>query len=90
MSIQIKLHQTHRQHTNGKETVEVEGTTVGECLKNLMEMYPGLKTEIFDKKGQLSNIVEVYLNGASAFPDELVKPVKDGDVIQLVYFLAGG
>ena len=30
------------------------------------------------------------INGATAYPDELAKPVKDGDTIQLVYFLAGG
>jgi hypothetical protein len=34
--------------------------------------------------------MEVYLNGASAFPNELVKPVKDGDKINLVYMLSGG
>lgn len=90
MSVQIKLHKTHRRHTDGREAVEVEGLTVKECLKNLVKAYPGLENEVFDKKGGLSKYIEVYINGTSAFPDELSKPVKDGDKIQLLYFLAGG
>jgi molybdopterin converting factor small subunit len=90
MAIEVNLHKTHQQYTGGKGSVEVEGKTVGECLKDLIRKYPPLGKEIFDKKGKLSGIVEVYLNGATAYPDELVKPVKDGDKIQLVYFLAGG
>ncbi len=90
MAIQINLHKTHRRYTGGKESVDVEGKTIGECLKDLIGKYPPLGKEIFDKKGKLSGIVEVYLNGATAYPDELAKPVKDGDKIQLVFFLAGG
>ena len=36
------------------------------------------------------NIVEVYVNLESAYPDELAKQVKDGDEIHLTYMLAGG
>ena len=90
MSVKINLHRTHRQYTNGLETVEVEGNTIGECLDNLVLKYPLLEKEIFNKKRNLSSIIEVYLNGESAYPDELAKKVKDGDTINLIYFLAGG
>lgn len=90
MAIQINLHKTHRQYTGGKGSVDVEGKTVGECLKDLIRQYPLLGKEVFGKDGKLSGIMEVYLNGATAYPDELAKLVKDGDTIQLVYFLAGG
>jgi molybdopterin converting factor small subunit len=90
MAVNIILHKTHRQHTGGQESVEVQGQTIGECLKDLIRLYPPLGKEIYDKDGKLSGLMEVYLNGASAFPDELAKPVRDGDKIQLVYFLAGG
>jgi molybdopterin converting factor small subunit len=89
VSIEISLHKTHRRYTDGKEIIQVEGKTVGECLKDLVKQYPPLKKEIF-KNGKLNPIMEVYLNGASAFPNELVKPVKDGDKINLVYMLSGG
>ena len=90
MSVKINLHKTHRQYTNGQETVEVNGNNVGECLKELVKQYPDLKNELFDKKGKLLSVLEVYLNGASAYPDELAREVKDGDEIHLLVMLAGG
>jgi molybdopterin converting factor small subunit len=89
LSIEISLHKTHRRYTDGKEIVEVEGQTVGECLKNLVKKYPPLDKEIF-KNGKLNSLIEVYLDGASAYPNELVRPVKDGDRIDLVYMLSSG
>ncbi len=90
MSISVTLHKSHRQHTEGKETVEVEGKTIGACIDNLIQKYPGLRNELFDKKGKLKNIIEIYLNMASAFPDELAKPTKAGDEIHITILLAGG
>ena len=89
MTIKISLHQTHRQYTNGKEIIEVEGKTVGECLKDLVKKYPPLEKEIF-KKGQLNSLIEIYIDGASAYPNELAKPVKEEDEIDLVYMISGG
>ena len=89
MSVKIHIHTTHRQITNGLEVVEVEGKTVGECLRDLVNKYPPLEKEIF-KSGKLNSLVEVYLNGESAYPNELIKPVKDGDKINLVYMLSSG
>jgi molybdopterin converting factor small subunit len=90
VSATINLHKTHRQHTGGKEIVEVNGNTVGECLKDLVSQYPAIEKEIFDNKGKLLSVLEIYLNGASAYPDELKKAVKDGDEIHLLTMLAGG
>jgi molybdopterin converting factor small subunit len=68
----------------------VEGKNVRECLQDLLKKYPPLEKEVFAKNGKLNALIEVYLNGESAYPDELVKPVKDGDRISLVYILSGG
>jgi molybdopterin converting factor small subunit len=90
MTVKINLHVTHRVHTNGLKIVESEGTTVGEALNHFVSLYPGIKTEIFDKKGELFHYIEIYLNKESAYPGELEKPIKDGDEIQILTFLAGG
>ncbi len=90
MSAKIHIHATHRQFTNGLETVTVEGNTVGECLTHLIEQFPGMEKALFAKKDKLRNIVEIYLNHTSTHPNELMKPVKDGDEIHLVIMLAGG
>lgn len=90
MAIKIHIHLTHRQHTNGKEMIEVDGTNVREALTNFVGLYPGIKNEIFDKKGQLLHYIEIYLNKESAYPGELEKQLKDGDELQIITFLAGG
>ena len=90
MSVNVHIHQAHRDVTDGKSVVETEGNNVGECLKNLMGTYPGMKDILFDKKGKLRVTIEIYVNQESAFPDELKKKVKDGDEIHLLYMIAGG
>jgi molybdopterin converting factor small subunit len=62
---------------------------VGECLNDLIKKYPPLDKEIF-KKGKLNSLIEIYIDGASAYPNEMARPVKDGDKIDLVYMLSGG
>ena len=90
MPVKIHIHATHRRFTGGLEVVAVEGSTVGECLNQLIKQFPGMEKALFVKKDKLLNIVEVYVNHATAYPNELVKPVKDGDEIHLIIMLAGG
>jgi len=90
LTVKIHIHVTHRQHTNGKETIEVDGSTVGQALNNFVIQYPGMNNKLFDKSGKLLHYIEIYLNGKSAYPDELEKSVSDGDEIQIIIFLAGG
>ena len=90
MSISVNIHRTHRQYTQGRERVEVAGRTIGECLKYLVDRYPGLSAALFYKNGQLRSHFEIYLNAESAYPDELKKPVSDGDEITITALLAGG
>jgi len=90
MPVNVHIHTTHRQFTNGLEVVSVEGSTVGECLNQLIKQFPGMEKALFAKKDKLLNNVEIYLNHASAYPNELVKSVKDCDEIHLVIMLTGG
>jgi molybdopterin converting factor small subunit len=90
MAVKISIHLTHRQFTNGLEVVAVEGKTVGECLNQLIKQFPGMEKALFAKKDKLRNVVEVFVNHATAYPNELLKPVKDGDEINLLVMLAGG
>jgi len=90
MPVNVHIHLTHRQFTNGQDLVAVQGTTVGECLNHLVRLYPGMEKALFAKKDKLLNVVEVFVNHAAAYPNELTKPVKDGDEINLLVMLAGG
>ena len=90
MAININLHKTHREYAGGRETVTVNGTTVGACIDDLLRQYPGLRERLFDQKGKLRNFIEIYLNNESAYPDELKRVTQDGDEIHIVILLAGG
>ena len=90
MSINLSIHRTHRQFTDGLDSVEVEGNSVGNCLDDLIRQFPDMRNALFDKKGKLLNAIEIYINLKSAYPDELLKPVKDGDDIHITLMLAGG
>ncbi len=90
MGIKLHIHKTHRQFADGSEFVEVKGNTVGECLDHLIIKYPGMREALFDKKGKLRNVIEIYVNMKSAYPDELAKTVSDGDEVHIIYLLTGG
>jgi molybdopterin converting factor small subunit len=90
VSVKLYIHKTHRQHTDGHDVVDVNGQTIGECLDDLIVKYPGMRAALFQRKGNLLNYIEVYLNMESAYPDELKKPVADGDAIHITLLLAGG
>ncbi len=90
MAVKVQNHATHRQFTNGLKVLAVEGNTVGECLEQVIKQFPGMEKALFAKKDKLLNFVEVYVNNSSSHPNELSKPVKDGDEIHLVIMLAGG
>jgi molybdopterin synthase sulfur carrier subunit len=90
VSVKINIHPFFYNATDNQSVAEVEGKTVGQCLEQLVARYPGLKGQLFEKNGKLNRLVEVYVNGQTAYPDELAKEVKDGDEIHLIVFIFGG
>ncbi len=76
--------------TNGVRVAEVNGTTVGECLRDLVKRFPSAEKLLFDKNGKLLGHIDLFLNGGSTFPEELAKPVRDGDTISMLYLIIGG
>ena len=73
-----------------RESVEVSGSSVGECLNNLTKQFADLETVLFAKNGELQPYVGIYINGNDICGEGLAKPVKDGDEIHLFYMIAGG
>jgi len=73
--------------TEGQEVIEVKGENVGQCLDSLQTSFPGLKSELLNRQGQLWDDIGVYLNNSSTY---LNHPVKDGDELTILKALAGG
>ena len=94
MSIKVKfpalLHPSLRSSGLSYKTVEVSGHTIGECVDQLEARFPGIKRGLCDEKGQLKLYYDIYVNSASSYPEELAKPVKDGDELVIVIIAAGG
>ena len=76
------------KHTNGRQIVEVEGSTVGQCLRYLVRQFPELK--LFDEGGKLFAHLRLHVNGRSADSELLEQPVKDGDELSIIFVLGGG
>ncbi len=90
MSIKITIPSYLQSFTNDMEVVEVNGSTVGECLKRLVKQFPGIERMLFGKNGKLLSYVGIYINGEDVYPDELVKPIKGGDEFYILYIIGGG
>jgi len=94
MSVKVRiptfLHPSLYGPGRSYEIVEVMGHTVGECIDQLEIQFPGIKQELCDEKGQLEDYYCIYINSESSHPEELAKPVKDGDELTIVLIAGGG
>ena len=90
MSVKINIPSYMKSFTNNMEVVEVNGSTVGKCLNHLVKQYPGMKKQLFSKNDNLFESIIISVNGASAYPEQLAKPVKDGDKLTITFIIGGG
>ncbi len=90
MSIRIEIPSYLKPLPIGTEVVEVNGSTVGECLNRLVKQFPEVEKTLFAKRDKLHSYVNIYVNGEDSYPEELAKPVKDGDELQILHIIGGG
>jgi len=90
MSIKINIPSYMQSFTNNMRVVEVNGSTVGECLNHLVKQFPGMKKQLFSKNSNLFENITISVNGESAYPEQLAKPVKDGDELNILFIIGGG
>jgi molybdopterin converting factor small subunit len=90
LSIEVKVSPLFYPYTNNQPSTAVNGSTVGECLDYLVRQFPKLKRALFDRHGRLHHHLNIYVNQASAYPEELARPVKDGDKLHIVMTISGG
>ncbi len=90
MSTKVHLYSNLQSYTDNKSILEIEGSTVGQCLDNLVDRYPALKSRILDKSGHLLSTVFVSLNLNSPNTEPASRPIAAGDEIYLILIVAGG
>lgn len=90
MSVRIIIPSFLQHITNDEKIALVNATEIGECLNEFVKRFPSTRKLLFNEHGKLHEYIEVYLNGASTYPEELSRPVNDGDEIDIMFVIAGG
>lgn len=80
-----------RTYTQNNKNIEIEGDTISNALKNLIELYPKLKQHLY-QDDKLRNFVNIYLNDEDIRYLDLKKETRleDGDTIAIIPSIAGG
>lgn len=80
-----------RQYADKKDTVELNGATVGEVLTALTSQFGDMRKHLFNDEGKLRSFVNVYLNDEDIrYLDKDKTAVKDTDTLSIVPSIAGG
>lgn len=66
--------------------LDVNGATVGDCLKDYLAASPPLTKQMFDNEGKLATTTYVFINKNPVISDHLVAQVKPGDEVRIMYF----
>jgi sulfur-carrier protein len=91
MPIKVRIPSPLRTFTNGADTVQTQGASVGEVLNSLKTHAAGIETRLFKAPGQLNRFVNIYVNDEDIrHLKNLDTPVKEGDEISIVPAIAGG
>jgi len=90
MSVKVRISASFGATTKGVTMTEVNGNTVGECLKQLVKRFQPLEKMLLDENDKLARHVVIFVNRESAQTEGLAKPVKDGDEIDLMKMVGGG
>ncbi len=86
----VRIPPTLRTETGGERQVEAQGANVRELLDDLMDRFPGLRTQIVEDDG-LAPFVNVYVEGEDVRTlDGLETPVREGSTVILLPAMAGG
>jgi molybdopterin/thiamine biosynthesis adenylyltransferase/rhodanese-related sulfurtransferase/molybdopterin converting factor small subunit len=91
MSVTVSIPTPLRGFTEGQDTVQLVGDTVGQVLDGLLATHGGLKRHLLQEDGRLRNFVNLYLNETDIrHLDSTDTPVRAGDVLTIVPSIAGG
>ncbi len=90
MSTRVHLYSDLPQYAANRMAVELEGTTVGEILDNLVKHYPDIGPQLLDANGKLLPGIFVSLNLDSTNSEMLSRQIQSGDEIYLIRIVAGG
>ena len=91
MAVKVLIPTPLRPYTGQQAVVEIDGTTVGEVLKNLTAKHGDLKPHLYAADGKLRSFVNIYLNDEDIrYLNREDTPVGAADTLSIVPSVAGG
>src|SRR5690349_15847809 len=91
MAVKVLIPTPLRSYVGGRDTLELEGASVGELLERLAGEHAALKQHLFAADGRLRSFVNVYVNDRDirrlAHQETRVGP---GDTVSIIPSIAGG
>jgi molybdopterin synthase sulfur carrier subunit len=90
-SVTVRIPTPLRSATDGESTVEVEGDTVDDALRALVDQYPDLADNLYNEDDELRQFVNVYVGDEDVrFGDGVDTTLEADDEISIVPSIAGG
>jgi molybdopterin converting factor small subunit len=86
----VRIPPTLRAEVGGERQVSATGGTVRELLDDLIERFPGLRTQLVEDD-DIAPFVNVYVEGEDVRTlDGIETPVREGATVILLPAMAGG
>jgi len=90
-AVEVRIPTVLQKVVGGPKSVQAQGDTVAQVLKDLEKNYPGLKGRVTDQQGKLNQFIIIFLNDQDIrFRKELDTPLQEGDVLSILPAVAGG
>lgn len=87
----VRIPTTMRPISGGASTVQVDGATLGEVLRNLEAQHPGFGERLFDETGALRKFVNVFVADDDVrYLQGLDTPVPANETVSIIPAVAGG
>jgi molybdopterin converting factor small subunit len=87
----VWIPQVLRSNVGGAKSVEVDGRTVGDVVRALVERHPALGGQLFTPDGELNRFVNVYVDGQDVrYLQGLDTPVEARGDVRILPAMAGG
>jgi sulfur carrier protein ThiS len=87
---QVLIPPPYRGPTGGVERVDVDGTTVAECIRAVDARFPGFSAQVFDARGGVHRFVKLFVNGDEIDRRAVDTTLAEGDRLEILAAIAGG
>ena len=87
----VRIPTTMRPLSGGAATLQIEGATLGDVLRNLGAAHPGFGERLFDESGALRKFVNVFVSDDDVrYLQGLDTPVPATETVSIIPAVAGG